>query len=73
MALCSVVWPLAITTITMLKAHNPAAFREDGIIKPRTSINSARRSCYINSSLLNENSVNIRLALGKDLTHGNII
>ena len=46
-----------------------AVLREDGIIKARTSIRIVRGSYYINSSTLNENSVNIRLALSHNLTN----
>jgi hypothetical protein len=67
------VWPLAVSTTVIPLTHNPTAFREDGIGKARTTTRSAGSSRHINSSALNENSIDIGLAASNNLTNCNAI
>jgi hypothetical protein len=69
----SMIWPLAVTIIVIPLAYNSAALRKGSISKAYTSISIARGSYYINSSALNENRVNIRLALSNNLANYNMI
>jgi hypothetical protein len=67
------IWPLAITIVTILYIYNPDILRENSIIKSYISIYSIRSSRYINSFSLNEKSINIGLLLYKNLTNYNMI
>jgi len=64
-----VIWPLTVTTTVIPLADNATAFRESRISKARTSTGSARGISHINPSALDQDCVNIGLALGNDLTN----